>query len=51
MNKITIYRIKNDKKIIKVLSSKNKSGSKLLNRYLSIVNKLNIVIPEGMYII
>ena len=51
MNSITITREKNKKKIKKVLLSKRKSGSYLLNRYLHLVNKLNIVIPANTMVL
>jgi hypothetical protein len=48
---IKITRPKQGHIINKVIYGKYRTGSQLLDRYLTLVNKLNIVIPKGMMII
>lgn len=50
-NAIIIKRNQKDKEIIKVIQSRNKKGSQLLDRYLTLINKLGIVIPNNMMVL
>jgi len=50
-NIIKITRPKQGHIINKVIYGKVKTGAQLFDRYLTLVNKFNIVIPKGMMIL
>jgi len=50
-NIIKITRLKQGHIITKIIYGKAKTGAQLFDRYLILVDKLNIVIPKGMMII
>ena len=50
-NTITITRPKQGHIINKVIYGKFRTGAQLLDRYMRLVDKLDIVIPKGMMIL
>lgn len=48
---IVITRPKQGHIINKVIYGKGRTGGQLFDRYLTLVNKLNITIPKGMMIL